>query len=181
MTDSKNSSLVWMDLEMTGLNLEKDHIVEIATIITDNDLNIVATGPDIVIHQSDEEINSMDEWCKKTFAGNGLIDRMKESHITAIEAEHKTLEFIKQHCPAGTSPLCGNSVYNDRMFIKKYMQELNTYLHYRLIDVSTLKELYERWMPAAPVYEKKDSHRALDDIKESIEELKFYRKIFFNK
>lgn len=178
MKDVKTERLVWIDLEMTGLNLEKDHIVEIASVITDTDLNIVSTGPDIVIHQSDEEIDAMDEWCKKTFAGNGLIDRMKESQITVAEAERQILEFIKQHCLAGTSPLCGNSVYNDRMFIKTFMKELNSYLHYRLIDVSTMKELYRRWKPEAPQYVKKDTHLALADIKESIEELKFYRQNF---
>lgn len=179
MKDVNNSRLVWMDLEMTGLDIQKDKICEIATIITDFDLNIIATGPDIVIHLSDEEIAVMDEWCTKTFTENGLIEKIKSSTATLQQAEAETLNFIKQHCPPQTSPLCGNSVYNDRMFLKKFMKELNEYLHYRLIDVSTIKELYKRWKPEAAMFEKKKLHTAVEDIKESIAELKFYRQNFF--
>ncbi len=176
---TKDNHLVWMDLEMTGLSLETDHIIEIATLITDINLNIIAEGPEIAIHQSEEVIRSMDEWNTTVHTKSGLIGRVRKSNISLKEAELQTIEFIKKHVEAGASPLCGNSIYNDRMFIRKYMKDLNAYLHYRLIDVSTVKELYKRWKSNAPSFTKSETHRALDDIKESIAELNFYRTSFF--
>ncbi len=178
MADSQNV-LVWLDLEMTGLDVEKDVVIEIAALITDYDLNIIAEKPPIVIYQPEDKLNNMDDWNLKHHTESGLLADVRTSVISVENAEKRILEFITPYVPAQTSPLCGNSVYNDRMFMKRYMKALDNYLHYRLIDVSTLKELYKRWKPDAPVFEKKKTHRALDDIKESIEELKFYQKNFF--
>ena len=174
MQDKQN--LVWLDLEMTGLNPKKDRIIEIATIVTDKDLNILAEGPVFAIHQSDELLNGMDKWCTKTHGKSGLTDRVKASRINEQEAETKTLEFISQYVNKGVSPLCGNSVWQDRRFLGKYMPKLEAYLHYRLIDVSTIKELAKRWQPQLyKDFDKDSKHQALDDIKDSINELKYYR------
>ena len=168
-------------MEMTGLNPEKDRIIEIATVVTDSELNVVAEGPVFAVHQPNELLQGMDSWNTKHHNASGLVARVKASHTTEIEAENATRDFLRQHIPAGKSPMCGNSVYQDRRFLYRYMPELEKYFHYRLLDVSTLKELALRWAPR--VYsgvQKESKHLALDDIRESIEELKYYRAHLFN-
>lgn len=174
-------NLIWIDLEMTGLNPEKERIIEMATIVTDSNLNIIAEGPVFAIKQTDELLSKMDSWNTRQHNSSGLVTRVKASVITEAEAEAKTLEFLKKHVPAGKSPMCGNSVYQDRRFLYRYMPELERYFHYRLLDVSTLKELASRWAPQ--VYSglaKESKHLALDDIRESIEEMKYYRERLLN-
>jgi oligoribonuclease len=176
---SQNDNLVWMDLEMTGLDPEHDVIIEIATIVTDGDLNIIAEGPVIAVKQPDVLLDAMDEWNTKTHGNSGLTERVRNSNADAREAERQTLAFLAQHVKAGTSPLCGNSIHQDRRFLVKYMPELEAYMHYRNIDVSTLKELAKRWKPeVVSSFQKKGSHQALDDIRESIDEALHYRKHF---
>lgn len=173
------SNLVWIDMEMTGLDPDTDHILEIATIVTDSDLNVIAEGPVIAVHQSDEILDAMDEWCTRTHGESGLTDRVKKSSVSVEEAERQTLEFIEQHVNEGESPLCGNSVGQDRRFMYRYMPTLEAYLHYRIVDVSTLKELAKRWNPESlNGFNKAGTHKALDDIRESIAELQHYRKTF---
>ncbi len=170
------NALVWIDLEMTGLSPETDRIIEIATIITDSDLNIVAEGPVLAVHQSDAVMGGMDEWNTRTHTGTGLVERVRASTLDEAEAERQTLEFIKQFIVKNRSPLCGNSICQDRRFLYRYMPELSEWLHYRNLDVSSLKELAQRWKPdIMPGFTKKNTHKALDDIRESIEELKYYR------
>lgn len=172
--------LVWIDLEMTGLDPEKERIIEMATIITDDDLNIVAEGPVIAIHQSDSLLDAMDEWCTRTHGESGLTRRVKDSDIEEAEAERQTLEFLQKHLEPGQSPLCGNSIGQDRRFLVKYMPQLEAYFHYRNLDVSTVKELARRWRPEVlKGIQKKGSHLALDDIRDSINELRHYREHFF--
>lgn len=171
-----------MDLEMTGLDPRRHTIVEIATIITDDDLQIVAEGPDLVIHQDESALAEMDEVVTKMHTRSGLLDQIRESQTSLEQAGAETLEFIRQHCPqASTVPLCGNSIGTDRRFLDAYLPEIENYLHYRSVDVSSIKELCRRWYPdilkSSP--SKRTSHRALDDIKESIEELRFYREHLF--
>jgi oligoribonuclease len=171
--------LIWIDLEMTGLNPDTDLIIEIATIVTDKDLNILAQGPVIAVHQSDEALAAMDNWNQHHHGQSGLIDRVKASTIDDAEAERLTLEFLKQWLPVKTSPICGNSIGQDRRFLVRYMPELEAYFHYRNLDVSTLKELVARWAPALKEgFKKETKHQALDDIIESIEELRYYREHF---
>ncbi|WP_410498978.1 oligoribonuclease [Chitinibacter sp. S2-10] len=171
--------LIWIDMEMTGLEPETDRIIEIAVVITDSHLNIVAEGPALVVHQSDEVMNAMDEWCTKTHGNSGLTAKVKASTLTEAEVEQQVIEFISQYCPKGVSPLCGNSVHQDRRFLVKYMPELESWFHYRNLDVSTLKELCKRWKPEVyKQFKKRGAHTALADILESIEELKFYRDNF---
>ena len=171
--------LIWIDLEMTGLNPDTDLIIEIATIVTDKDLTILAQGPVIAVHQSDEALTAMDDWNQLHHGQSGLIDRVKASTINDAEAERLTIEFLKQWVPANTSPICGNSIGQDRRFLVRYMPELEAYFHYRNIDVSTLKELAARWVPALKDgFKKETKHQALDDIIESIEELRYYREHF---
>jgi oligoribonuclease len=174
--------LVWMDLEMTGLDPERHVIVEIATIITDDELEIVASGPDLVVHQPAEALTHMDEVVVKMHTSSGLIPEIAASAISLAEAGAATLAFIKEHVPEARSvPLCGNSIGTDRRFLVKYLPEIEEYLHYRSVDVSTIKELARRWYPevlgAQP--RKATAHRALDDIRESIAELRFYREHLF--
>lgn len=179
MTQSSDN-LIWIDLEMTGLNPEKERIIEIATVVTDSRLNLVAEGPVFAIHQADSLLSTMDSWNVKQHTSSGLVARVKESTVTESEAEQVTLEFLRRYVPEGKSPMCGNTVYQDRRFLTRYMPQLEKYFHYRLIDVSTLKELAMRWAPQ--VYSgvvKQSKHLALDDIKESIEELKYYREKLF--
>ena len=172
MSQIDPSHLVWMDLEMTGLDVEKEVIIEIATIITDSELNIVEEGPSLVIHQSDEILRRMDEWNQKTHSTSGLIQRVKDSTISVAEAERQTLDFIKKYVPDNTSPLCGNSIGQDRRFLDVYMKEITDFLHYRNIDVTSVKELVKRWYPKGPKMPKKsEAHMALIDIRESIDEL----------
>lgn len=177
MTNKGN--LVWIDLEMTGLEPKTDVIIEIATIVTDSDLNILAEGPMLAIHQSDALLDGMDEWCTNQHGKSGLTQRVKESTVTEAQAERDTIAFLQQYVAAGESPMCGNSIGQDRRFLDKYMPELEAFFHYRNLDVSSLKELVKRWKPevAAGVV-KKGSHLALDDIRDSIEELKYYREHF---
>jgi oligoribonuclease len=172
-------NLIWIDLEMTGLDPEKERIIEIATIVTDANLNTLAEGPVIAIHQSDELLDAMDEWCTKTHSGNGLTARVKLSSVTEHDAEQQTITFLKEYVDAGCSPICGNTIGQDRRFLVKYMPELEAFFHYRNLDVSTLKELARRWNPEVlNGITKKGTHLALDDIRDSIEELKHYREHF---
>jgi oligoribonuclease len=174
-------NLIWVDLEMTGLDPEKERIIEMAIIVTDTHLNILAESPVIAVHQSDDLLNAMDDWNTKQHNASGLVARVKESQITEAIAEATMLQFLKQYVPAGKSPMCGNTVYQDRRFLYRYMPELEKYFHYRLLDVSTLKELAFRWAPEVYAGVKKESkHLALEDIRESIEELKYYRANLLN-
>ena len=175
----ESQHLIWIDLEMTGLNPDTDVIIEIATVVTDKDLNILAQGPVLAVHQSDEVLAKMDEWNQKHHGVSVLIDRVKASPINNAEAEQLTIEFLKQWVPENTSPICGNSIGQDRRFLYRYMPKLEAYFHYRNIDVSTLKELAARWAPKVKEgFNKESTHQALDDIIESIEELKYYRDNF---
>ena len=179
MTTISKDLLVWIDLEMTGLNPDIHVILEIASIITDSQLNIIAEGPDIVIHYELSELQSMDSWSQEQHAASGLLEKVLTSKIDCHEAERMTLQFISAHCKMGHSPLCGNSVWQDRRFLVKQMPLLDRYLHYRTIDVSTIKELARRWYPSLPTFKKQKQHLALSDIKESIKELKYYREHIF--
>lgn len=171
--------LVWVDMEMTGLDPEKERIIEIAVVVTEPDLTLVAEGPVLVIHQSDELLDAMDNWNKATHAKSGLIDKVKASDIDEQQAETRLLEFLSQHVPAGKSPMCGNTIGQDRRFMVKYMPKLEAFFHYRNLDVSTLKELSLRWKPEVyRSFVKKSRHEALADIYESIDELKHYREHF---
>jgi len=174
-------NLIWVDLEMTGLLPDEHKLIEIATIVTDAHLNVLAEGPVIAINQPDEELNKMDEWCTQTHGKSGLTQRVKDSTVTVDEAQHMTLDFIKAYIPPGKSPMCGNSICQDRRFMAKYMPELEQYFHYRNLDVSTLKILAQKWKPEIlKGFTKKGTHLALDDIRESIEELRYYREHFLN-
>ena len=171
-----NTNLVWMDLEMTGLDPENDRIIEMATIITDAQLNIIAEGPVLAIHQPDALLAKMDDWCTKTHTESGLVARVKASQVTEAQAQAQTIAFLEQHVKPGVAPLCGNSIWQDRRFLGRYMPELEAYCHYRIVDVSTFKELAKRWSPRIyDGFQKTSKHLALDDIRESIEELRYYR------
>ena len=175
MPQSSNS-LVWMDLEMTGLYPEKDRIIEMATVITDPDLHIIAEGPVLVIKQPDELLDGMDEWNTRTHTKTGLIQRVRQSSTSEREAEIETLDFIQRHTIKNRAPLCGNSICQDRRFLYRYMPELSDWLHYRNIDVSSFKEVARHWAPSIlSGFEKRGAHQALEDIKESIEEMRYYR------
>ncbi|ASP38889.1 oligoribonuclease [Bacterioplanes sanyensis] len=176
---SRSDALVWMDLEMTGLEPERDVIIEIATIVTDSELNVIAEGPVLAIHQPDVLLDAMDEWNTKTHGNSGLTERVRSSQVSMQEAELQTLAFLQQHVKAGSSPLCGNSIHQDRRFLVKYMPKLEAFVHYRNLDVSSVKELAKRWKPASlEGFEKKGAHLALDDIRESIAELRHLRQHF---
>jgi oligoribonuclease len=179
---SKELNLIWIDLEMTGLSPEADVIIEIATVVTDSQLNVLAEGPVIAVHQSDALLNGMDEWCTRTHGQSGLTERVRNSTIDTAHAERLTIEFLQQHIDARMSPMCGNSICQDRRFLARYMPALEAFFHYRNLDVSTIKELARRWQPdALRGFTKRASHLALDDIYESIDELKHYRTSFFRK
>jgi oligoribonuclease len=176
----KANRLIWIDLEMTGLNPESDRIIEIATIVTDSELNILSEGPNLAIHQDPALIGGMDDWNQKQHGGSGLIERVLSSKITDSDAEQQTLAFLKQYVDKKTSPMCGNTICQDRRFLAKYMPELEAYFHYRHLDVSTVKELAKRWAPSLfEAHKKESAHRALEDIKQSIQELQYYRNCFF--
>ncbi|CAM4466941.1 MAG: Oligoribonuclease [Legionellaceae bacterium] len=177
---AKIDNLIWIDLEMTGLNTDTDKIIEIATIVTDPQLNILAEGPVIAIHQPDSILEKMDEWNQKQHKGSGLIDRIKASQVTEAEAEAVTLEFLSLYIEPKKSPMCGNSICQDRRFMYRLMPKLEAYFHYRNLDVSSIKELALRWSPEmSKGFKKKSKHLALQDIKDSIEELRYYREHFF--
>ncbi len=172
-------NLLWIDLEMTGLDEEIHHIIEIASIVTDKDLNILAEGPSLAIYQPEAILALMDEWCQNTHGQSGLTARIRKSTVDITMAMEATIEFASQWIPAGCSPLCGNSIGTDRRFLKKYMPALDQFCHYRNIDVSSFKEVIKRWYPDGNQYEKRNTHIALDDIRESIAELHFIRAHYF--
>jgi oligoribonuclease len=178
MSDRK-SNLIWIDLEMTGLEPDTDLIIEIATIVTDAQLNILAQGPVMAVKQSDAALKAMDEWNTRTHGESGLVERVKASEHDDAAAEQETIKFLQEWVDEGASPICGNSIGQDRRFLVRYMPKLEAYFHYRNLDVSTLKELARRWAPEVMEgFKKKGTHQALDDIIESIEELQYYRKHF---
>lgn len=174
-------NLVWVDMEMTGLHPETDVVLEIATIVTDKNLNILAEGPVLAIYQPNSILDNMDPWCIETHGKSGLTERCRNSKVTEQDAVKLTIEFLQQYVDKGVSPMCGNTIGQDRRFMNKYMPELENYFHYRNIDVSTIKELVKRWQPASlEGFSKKGVHLALDDIRESIAELAFYRQKVFS-
>ena len=170
------NNLIWIDMEMTGLQPDSDRVIELATLVTDPQLNVLATGPVLVVHQPDEVLEAMDSWNKNTHGKTGLIERVRASTLTEADAEKAAIEFLATHVPASSSPMCGNSICQDRRFLARWMPRLEAYFHYRNVDVSTLKELVRRWKPDLKSFSKEGKHEALADILESIEELKFYRK-----
>ncbi|ELA7185420.1 TPA: oligoribonuclease [Vibrio parahaemolyticus] len=175
-----DQNLIWVDLEMTGLDPETHKIIEIASIVTDSELNILAEGPALAVHQPEEELAKMDDWCTNTHTASGLVERVRNSKISEQDAVAQTIEFLEKWVPKGVSPICGNSIGQDRRFLYKHMPELEEYFHYRYLDVSTLKELTRRWKPEVlDGFSKQGTHLALDDIRESIAELKYYRETIF--
>lgn len=176
---SSHPPLVWIDMEMSGLDPEQCRILEIATVITDSKLEVLAQSPSMIVHQADEVLDAMDQWCTEHHGKSGLTQAVKDSTLSEEEAMQRTLDLIQAHCPKGGSPLCGNSVGQDRKFIARWMKPIDAYLHYRIVDVSSIKELARRWYPELPPFEKKERHRALDDILESIAELRYYQERLF--
>jgi len=174
-----DAPLVWIDLEMTGLDPESCHVLEMATIVTDSALEQRIDGPELVIHQSDAVLAEMNEWCVQHHGASGLTRRVRESDVSLARAQELTLEFLRAHVPAGRAPLCGNSVELDKAFIERHMPELAAFFNPQTIDVTAIKELARRWYPDVPGFAKNDTHRALEDIVESIEELRFYRRHLF--
>ncbi len=175
----KDTNLIWLDLEMTGLDPINDRIIEIATVVTDAHLNVLAEGPVFAVKQSDEMLEGMDKWNTKQHTKSGLVERVKNDSVSEDEAMKATLDFLKKHVPAGKSPMCGNSICQDRRFLFRYMPELERFFHYRNLDVSTLKELAKRWQPEIlKGFKKKSKHLALSDILDSIDEMKYYRENF---
>ncbi len=174
-----NGNLIWIDMEMSGLSSDRDCIIEVALVVTDSQLNVVAEAPVLVVHQSDAVLDGMDNWNKSTHGKSGLIDKIKASTLTETEVEARMLAFLQQHVPAGISPMCGNSICQDRRFLARSMPQLEAYFHYRNLDVSTLKELVKRWKPEiAAGLTKQSKHEALADIYDSIVEMKYYREHF---
>ena len=179
MPTDRSNNLIWLDLEMTGLDPDTDVIIEIATVVTDPELNILAEGPVLAVHQSDETLAQMDDWCTRQHGQSGLTERVRQSQVSETRAEQETLAFLAQWVEPGASPMCGNSICQDRRFLYRYMPRLEAFFHYRNLDVSTLKELARRWKPEAlEGFKKSATHLALDDIRESIAELKHYRNTF---
>lgn len=179
MSQSDNN-LIWVDLEMTGLDTDHDQIIEIATIVTDAQLNVIEEGPVLAIHQPDAILDQMDDWNTRQHGQSGLTERVKNSQYNVAEAESMTLDFLKKFVPSGKSPMCGNSICQDRRFMHRLMPKLEEYFHYRNLDVSSVKEIVRRWASDQPQYDKQSTHLALDDIRDSISELKYYREKFFN-
>lgn len=176
---AKQQNLIWIDLEMTGLDPDRDRIIEIATVVTDAELRVIAEGPVLAIHQAEAALRGMDAWNTRQHGESGLVERVRASDIDEAEAEHRTLEFLASHVPPRTSPMCGNTICQDRRFLYRYMPELERYFHYRHLDVSTLKELARRWVPeVAASFTKESAHLALEDIHDSIAELRHYRAHF---
>jgi len=180
MTQEANN-LIWIDLEMTGLDTNNDKIIEIATIMTDAQLNIIAEGPMLAIHQSSEVLAGMDEWNTRQHGQSGLVDRVRNSTLDEAEAERQTIDFLSEHVAPGASPMCGNSICQDRRFMARCMPKLEAFFHYRNLDVSTIKELVARWAPPNVIsgFRKGGSHLAMDDTRDSIRELRYYRESFF--
>lgn len=179
--DVKAQRLIWIDLEMTGLQPEQDEILEIATLVTDSDLRVLCAGPVLAVHHDEAALARMDDWNRRTHGASGLINRVRESRLDTAAVEAQTLDFLSIHVTAGTSPICGNSVCQDRRFLARHMPRLERFFHYRMIDVSTLKELAHRWYPELPKFPKSERHEALSDIRESLAELAYYRtRIFRN-
>lgn len=178
----RKDNLIWIDLEMTGLDPDRDRVIEIATVVTDKELTVLAEGPVLAIHQSDDVLAAMDEWNTRQHSSSGLADRVRASTVTEREAEHVTIEFLRQHVDHGASPICGNSICQDRRFLIRHMPDLAAYFHYRNLDVSTLKILAKLWLPeVGERFEKKSVHLALADIHDSIRELRFYREHLFRR
>jgi oligoribonuclease len=177
---NEKNRLVWLDMEMSGLNPNTRRVLEVATIITDINLETIATGPVLVVHQDDTVLTTMDQWNIEHHGESGLIERVRKSVLSERDVENQTIQFLEKHLKKKDSPLCGNTIGQDRRFLLKYMPELDDFFHYRSIDVSSLKELVMRWYPSLPRFKKQSKHTALEDIKESIEELKYYRKHCFN-
>ncbi|HDZ08769.1 oligoribonuclease [Pseudohongiella sp.] len=176
----KSKTLIWIDMEMTGLEPDTDRVIEIATLITDANLNILAEGPVVAVHQSDSVLAGMDEWNQRTHGDSGLVTRVRASQSDEADAEQQTLDFLREYAESGSSPMCGNSVHQDRRFLVKYMPTLEAFFHYRNLDVSTVKELARRWRPELLAgFNKNGSHQALDDIRDSVSELQYYREHFF--
>ena len=174
------SNLIWIDLEMTGLDTQRDYIIEIATIVTDKELNILGEGPNLIIHQIDEVMNNMDDWNTNQHARTGLTEEVKMSTINEIQAESDTIKFLEQYIFKGESPLCGNTICQDRRFLARCMPKLEDFCHYRNLDVSSIRELGKRWyFEDIDNFQKNSNHRALDDIRDSIDELRYYRKTIF--
>ena len=167
--------LIWIDLEMTGLEPERDVIIEIATLVTDEQLNILAEGPVLAVHQPENILQGMDEWNQTHHSASGLLERVRASPHSSADAEQLTLDFLRQWSEKRSSPICGNSICQDRRFLARHMPKLEDFFHYRNLDVSTVKELARRWYPAVPKFEKAGAHRALDDIRASLDELRYYR------
>lgn len=179
MTNTNALNLIWIDLEMTGLDPLVERIIEIATVVTDGDLNVLAEGPSLVIHQDDVLLDAMDEWNTKQHGGSGLTERVRNSQISEQQAMAATIDFLRDWVPAGQSPMCGNTIGQDRRFLVKYMSELAEFFHYRNLDVSTIKELARRWKPELlEGFTKKGNHLAMDDVHDSIAELAYYRDVF---
>ena len=179
MLHHNNNRLIWIDLEMTGLDPEKDKILEIATIVTDDELNIIAEGPNLIIYQPNEVLAEMNEWCQIQHNKTGLVQAVQASEISQEEAEQLTLDFLHEHCYENSTAMCGNSVWQDKIFLQHHMPDLAKFFHYRILDVSSIKLVINRWTKKYKLFKKIESHRALDDIKESIGELKFYKENFF--
>ena len=177
--ENNNHNLIWVDMEMTGLDPDRDRIIEVAVVITDGQLNTIAEGPSLVVSQPDAVLDGMDKWNRSTHGKSGLIDKVRASRFSETEVEAQTIAFLQQHVPSGVSPMCGNSICQDRRFMARWMPQLEAYFHYRNLDVSTLKELVKRWKPQLTAGLKKEGkHEALADIYDSINELKYYREHF---
>ena len=177
---SSDTNLIWIDLEMTGLIPEQDYIIEIATVITDAQLNLLAEGPVMALNQPESVLAAMDDWNMNQHTRSGLLQRVRGSEFSESDAEKLTLEFLRKYVAAGVSPMCGNSICQDRRFLYRHMPELEKYFHYRNLDVSTVKELVKRWTNNPEPFDKESTHLALNDIRDSIEELRHYRKLYFN-